>query len=368
MLHSLKDKTLQMTYLVIDALDQCTYKLHSLLDLIVQESSVHRQINWIVSSRNWPEITERLDIATQVAPIPLELNDVSVSEAVNIFNQHKVDALAKDLPSFVAKLSRYFSMGSFVVCQNLDGTPSRHAINMLEAFPPGLNALYSRMIDQVRRSLDAELCKQILAIMSTVFRPITVSELSSLIEVPDDDCYEQEFLSEIIAVCGSFLTLREDTITFEAVNVFPKGIGDEHYMIFSRSLEVMFKALQHYIFKIKLPGLPAKDICKPSPNPLAAAEYACFYWVDHLQGSKRYRAPELSIYDKGRVDTFLQQKFLHWLEALSILGSVAQFSRTRKNRRNYSIKLEIPLSLYQYGQLDLAFNHHSILEGSDFEG
>lgn len=49
--------------------------------------------------------------------------------------------------------------------------------------------------------------------MSTVYRPITLSELSSLIEMPDYD-YDNEALSEIITVCGSFLTLRENTITF----------------------------------------------------------------------------------------------------------------------------------------------------------
>jgi hypothetical protein len=72
-----------MTYLVIDALDECTDGLHSLLGLIVQKSSVNLQMKWILSIRDWPEIIERLDIATQLAPILLELNEVSVSEAVN---------------------------------------------------------------------------------------------------------------------------------------------------------------------------------------------------------------------------------------------------------------------------------------------
>jgi hypothetical protein len=341
----LKDPSLNIAYLIIDALDECTHGLHSIIDLIVQESSAHPQIKWIVSSRHWPEITERLNIVTQVAPISLELNDMSVSEAVNTFIQHKVEALAK-VKRYKARTRDRIchhlllnSQGTFLwvalVCQSLNGTSPRHAIHMLETFPPGLNALYGRMIDQVRRSLDAELCKQILAIMSTVFRPITLSELRSLIEVPDDDYDEQESLSEIITVCGSFLTLREDTIAFvhksakdflfqEAVNeILPKGIGAEHHMIFSRSLEVMFKTLQRDIFNLKSSGLPAKNICKPSPNPLAAAEYACVYWVDHLQGSKHSGVLELSGYDKGQVDTFLQQKLLHWLEALSILGSVS---------------------------------------------
>jgi hypothetical protein len=81
----LKDKSFNSAYLIIDALDECVNGLRSLIDLIVQESSAHPQIKWIVSSRHWPEIIERLHIATQVAPISLELNEASVSEAMNKF-------------------------------------------------------------------------------------------------------------------------------------------------------------------------------------------------------------------------------------------------------------------------------------------
>ncbi|KAJ5636997.1 hypothetical protein N7490_006876 [Penicillium lividum] len=340
----LKDPTLQMTYLVIDALDECTNGLDSLLNLIVQESSANLQIKWVVSSRNWPEITERLDIATQLAPVSLELNEMAVSQAVNQFIQHKVQELAKAkrysnktrdaVQCYLLSNSQGTFLWVALVCQNL-GKIRINVLKKLESFPPGLTALYGRMIDQVRESDDAELCKEILAIMSTVFRPITLHELTSLIEQLDDNDDDYTPLEEIIAICGSFLTLREDTIVFvhqsakeyllkEALSeILPGGIEAKHDMIFARSLDVIFKVLQRDLFNIKLPGLPAKDICKPSPNPLAAAEYACVYWVDHLQGSKRNGAPELSVYDKGRVDAFLQQKFLPWLEALSILGSVS---------------------------------------------
>ncbi|KAJ5953283.1 hypothetical protein N7454_000179 [Penicillium verhagenii] len=257
----LNDPALNNAYIIIDALDECTNGRRSLLDLIVQQSSTHSKIKWIVSSRNWPDIIERLDIASQVAPISLELNEMSVSEAVEKFIQHKVESLAtvkRYKKSTCAKIYDHLllnSQGTFLwvalVCQNLDRTLPRHAIKKLEAFPPGLDDLYSRMIDQVRWSEDAELCKQILGIISMVYRPITLSELTSLIKLPNsdgdgdyDEDDDHEALSEIIAVCGSFLTLQEDTITFvhqsakdfllqEALEeIVPRGTGAEHYMIF----------------------------------------------------------------------------------------------------------------------------------------
>ncbi|KGO53504.1 hypothetical protein PEX2_061120 [Penicillium expansum] len=291
----LKDPTLQSTYLIIDALDECITGLPSLLDLITQVLTAYPQVKWIVSSRNWPDIEERLD-NTQTALISLEINEVCVSEAVNKFIQHKVHYLAKvkkysdETRDTICLHLSSNSQGTFLwvalVCQDLDRTSRRHALKKLEAFPPGLNALYSRMIDQVRNSEDAEPCKQILAVMCVVYRPIAFDELASLVELPNGLSDDSEALLEIIAICGSFLTVREDTIVFvhqsakefllrETQNgVFARGIEAEHHMIFSRSLQVMFKTLRHDIFQLKIPGFPIEKVIPPSLNPLAAAKYA----------------------------------------------------------------------------------------------
>jgi hypothetical protein len=80
--------------MVIDALDECIIGLPSFLNLITQISSACPKVKWVVSSRNRPDIEERLD-TTQTASILLELNKESVSKAVNKFIQHKVHYLAK---------------------------------------------------------------------------------------------------------------------------------------------------------------------------------------------------------------------------------------------------------------------------------
>ncbi|KAJ5292708.1 uncharacterized protein N7443_008661 [Penicillium atrosanguineum] len=341
----IKDPTLRSTYLIIDALDECTIGLPSLLDLITQISSTYPQIKWIVSSRNWLDIEERLG-TTQTAPISLELNEASVSEAVSKFIQHKVQYLAKvkkysdETRDMICRYLSSNSQGTFLwvalVCQDLDRTSRRLALKKLEVFPPGLNALYARMIDQISKSEDVELCKRILAVMSTVYRPISFDELASLVELPDGLSNDSEGLSEIIAICGSFLTVRDDTIIFvhqsakefllrETQNgVFPRGIEAEHRGIFSRSLQAMFKTLRRDIFHLKFPGFPIEKVIPPSPNPLATAKYACVYWVDHLLFSGCHERKELNVDESGCIGEFLQKKYLHWLEALSILGGLSQ--------------------------------------------
>ncbi|KAJ4177496.1 hypothetical protein NW755_013829, partial [Fusarium falciforme] len=47
-------------------------------------------------------------------------------------------------------------------------------------------------------------------------------------------------------------------------------------------------------------------------------QYACLYWVHHLRNS------QVRIHDGDRVHEFLRIHFLHWLEALSILGRVSE--------------------------------------------
>ncbi len=59
----LQDSSLNSTYLIINALDECVADLPKLLDFIVQQSSTSPHVKWIISSRNWPDINERLERA-----------------------------------------------------------------------------------------------------------------------------------------------------------------------------------------------------------------------------------------------------------------------------------------------------------------
>jgi hypothetical protein len=91
----LQDSSLSMTYLVIDALDECVVGLPKLLDFIAKQSSASSRVKWIVSSRNLPDIEEQLEQAGHKVRLSLELNADSVSAAVSVFIQHKVSQLAQ---------------------------------------------------------------------------------------------------------------------------------------------------------------------------------------------------------------------------------------------------------------------------------
>jgi hypothetical protein len=344
----LQDLSLNIIYLIIDALDECEADLPKLLDFIVQKLSVSPRVKWIVSSRNWPNIEERLERAGHKVRLCLELNAESVSAAVNIYIRYKVPQLAQrrkyDDKTRDAVLDHLFSNANntflwvALVCQNLEKIPRWMTLAKLNAFPPGLDSLYERMVEQIYNSDNADIYKRILASIAIVYQPITLKELISLVEIPEDISDDLESLGEIISLCGSFLTIREGTIYFVHQSakdylftkafdeIFPSGRGEAHYIIFSRSLQVISRTLRRDVYSLRALGYPIERVKQPDPDPLAASRYSCIYWVDHLcdWNSNSYVNHKVDLQDRGIVDVFVRKKYIYWLEALSLCRSMSE--------------------------------------------
>ncbi len=94
-----------------------------------------------------------------------------------------------------------------------------------------------------------------------------------------------------------------------------------HYTIFSRSLYAM-SILRRDMYNLKTPGLPIEQVKPPEPDPLAATRYSCVYWIDHLYDGRTERMEE-HFQDNGAIDKFFRGKYLYWLEALSLIGSIS---------------------------------------------
>ena len=344
----LQDPNLNRTYLIVDALDECVVDLPKLLEFISRMSSASSRIKWIVSSRNWPSIEKDLDTAMQKVRLCLELNEKSISGAVATYIQFKVDWLAKrnryttDARDAVQRYLSLNANGTFLwvalVCQEMSNISGWKAQQKLTAFPPGLDGMYRRMIDQIRDLEDADLCKRILAVISAVYRPVTLDELASFVDMPDGVAGESEALPEIIGFCGSFLTLRERTISFvhqsakdfllaKASNeIFPSGKEETHHEIFSRSLRVMSRTLRRDIYRLGALGCPIERVEQPHPDPLVALRYSSIYWVDHLHNwnSNSFATHAIDSQDKSDIENFIRKKYLYWLEALSLCRSMSE--------------------------------------------
>lgn len=351
----LQDPALRTTYLIIDALDECVTDLTRLLSLVAQMACVSSRVKWIVSSRNWTQIEEQLARAAQNARLSLELNAESVATAVGTYIGHKVLHLSylkqydRKTETIVRDYLSSNANGTFLwvalVCQALEEPKvrKRHTLAKLRTFPPGLDSLYAQMMEQIGHSEDADLCKRILAVATIVHQPISLQELTTLVEMPDDISDDVESLEEVVKVCGSFLTLREQVVYFvhqsakdfllgkathqasgDAFNwVFPLGVEDINHNIFSKSLNAMSTVLRRDMYGLEAPGFPIGDVQTPASDPLATVRYSCVSWVDHLRDSiSNNNTAQRNIYDV--VHTFLEQKYIYWLEALSLLRAMTE--------------------------------------------
>ncbi|KAL2199498.1 NACHT domain-containing protein [Corynascus similis CBS 632.67] len=209
----LEDPNLPATCLIIDALDECIEGLDLLLGLIVQSSSKYSNVKWIVSSRNWPIIEKKLDAATWKVELSLELNEESVSTAVAAYVRSKVDWLTEqngynnDIRDAIECYLSANAQGTFLwvalVCQELADIFWWEAEELLRTFPPGLDALYRRMMDQIHKSRHAKLCQRILATVVVGYRPITLEELPTLVDSPSRASGNGKALAEISSLARS---------------------------------------------------------------------------------------------------------------------------------------------------------------------
>lgn len=339
---------MKITYLIIDALDECVTDLPQLLDFIIQKMSVSSRIKWIVSSRNWPEVEMGLEEAGDKVNLCLELNAKSVSSAVGEYIQHKLSQLAQKrkyddetreaIQAHLSSNANDTFLWVALVCQNLETVETWEARSELRTFPPGLDALYERMMQKMRLSKHGDLTRRILALVMTVRPPITLKELTSFIEMPEGTADKPMLLSKIIGQCGSLLTIREHTVFLvhqsakdflsENAEIFPYGMAKVHYTIFSKSLEVMSGTLHRDMYSLYTPGFPIEEVQQPDPDPLVAVRYSCVYWVEHLvewnlhpsNTTKGMNDPE----NGEAVNKFLREKYVYWLESLSLLRGMSE--------------------------------------------
>jgi len=183
---------------------------------------------------------------------------------------------------------------------------------------------------------DVQLCTQILSSVTLTYRPIRLKELVAVAGLPEDLSDDLQSMNDSVDLCGSFLTVREGTVYFvhqsakdyfstgKGSTIFPSGQAEEHRRITCRSLKLMSDTLEMNICGLQTPGALLSEVNSDvNQDLLAPIRYACCYWVNHLRHAGHLLPDQIGLCDGGKVHIFLQNHFLHWLEALSLMGSMA---------------------------------------------
>lgn len=139
------------------------------------------------------------------------------------------------------------------------------------------------------------------------------NNLRSVLDVSEDDRRQIKILHPSFR---DFL-LDPERCSHKTFTISAKQL---HYDLFERCLVIMHGSLPQDICKLRNPAAKARDITKDQRDKCISfpIQYACRYWIQHLQRSGR------DWKNHGGMKDFFWTDFLGWLEVLSLLGRLSE--------------------------------------------
>ncbi|KAJ4030296.1 hypothetical protein NW756_010176 [Fusarium oxysporum] len=185
----------------------------------------------------------------------------------------------------------------------------------------------------------------------TLASPLSVIALSCLIDVPPEVVDERlDVLHSVLSIPSErtlpvrllHLSFRDYLITEESEFQVDKSYT--HQTLAKHCLRVMGGGLRENICGLSFPGMrrSAVDLGELEKNIPSQLQYACMHWAYHQMEDN----PELN--NNNEVYDFLTTHFLHWLEAMSLLGRVKEcLDSLRSLARWLEVRLDF-LMLWPY--------------------
>jgi len=356
-------------FIVLDALDECEGDrgiklILSLLSRTKTITSAHLRI--FVTSR--PELPVLLGFATlstethrdvhlQDIPQTVVENDIfaflkdEFAQIRHEFNcLHRLDSsLATDWPSehdirSLAEMAVPLFIFAVTACRfvgDVRADPEDRLTKILRyqkiSQISEFDKTYMPILDQILPSLDDSEQKEFREIVGSIVvlaDPLSTNSLAHLLSIPRKTVMRRlHSLHSVLSVPDDPTSpVRMFHLSFREFLVdrykdgkmecwFSVDEKKTHGMIATRCLQLLSGpgCLKANMCQLDYPGMRranvnAQTIAKHLP---AHVQYACRYWVYHLEQSGE------RIHDEGAVHAFLKRHFLHWLEVLSLIGNIS---------------------------------------------
>ncbi|EIT74723.1 WD40 repeat protein [Aspergillus oryzae 3.042] len=199
----------------------------------------------------------------------------------------------------------------------------------------GLDGMYTRILQVVltgevdNDQAMSDLFKQVVGSIIVLSRPLSIRALSRLVEVElSDTRWLMEHLYSVLEMPQGdhgpiqllHLSFRDFLLASQRCNDNRFWIDEKqaHRNLYQYCLKIMSNILRRNICCLEDPDTHIADM-KPSvvheflPEQV---QYACSHWVDHLQRSDIVASDDTVLYD------FLRTHFVHWLEAMAVMGRI----------------------------------------------
>ena len=201
-----------------------------------------------------------------------------------------------------------------------------------------LDEIYTTVLDtSVQGKYDEEessalrvLFRQVVGPIVTSLNPLSVPGLAELLQK------DVETVKRILDNLHSVLDVPETELgtiqllhpSFRDFLLDPRRCSDPqfyideklvHHEMYKNCLRVMSEHLRRDICNLRRPGAGISELSRSEVDQqiYPYVQYACRFWVDH------YERSDITPSDYYNIGVFLQKHFLHWLEALALLGLVS---------------------------------------------
>lgn len=355
----------QPPVLVIDALDECEGEddVRLILQVLSTANSMQGvQLRIFVTSRPETPIRHEIHDIPETAHQDFILHNISqstIEHDISIFFVNNLEITRRECNLAVGwpgegKVRRLVERagGLFIYAATAwrfihqDGQFAQTRLDLIlshdnTALPPEkkLDEIYTTVLthsltgqynEQESRDV-RNLFSHIVGSIVVLFDTISLASLAELLERPKEEVNRTlNHLHSVLDVPeneGSFIRLLHPSFRDFLLDVQrcsnPTFLIDRkqaHYNLFKSCLRIMSNHLRRDMCALRLPGAHATKVnkCEVDKCIPLYVQYACRYWVQHLQQSNVDPSDYIDIY------TFLQKHFLFWLEALALIGCMSE--------------------------------------------
>ncbi|KAI1386041.1 uncharacterized protein F4822DRAFT_430918 [Hypoxylon trugodes] len=359
--------------IVVDALDECEREedIRTIISLFSRpQPSQSSQLRILVTSR--PELPIRLGFndakGTFQDLILHEIPEQVVGKDISVFLTHELENIRNDYNKSVSnslqlspiwpgqpniqvlvKMAVPLFIFAATVCRFIKDTAWRDPDGQLKkvlAYETNTNnseldkldATYRPILEQVlagqnehaRKSLIGEFCRVVGAIV-LLAQPLSTLSLEKLLATsPGIVDRRLSSLHSVLNISSNLdipirlfhKSFRDYLLDVERRDSNPFWVNEKetNKQLAINCIRIMNDALRTNICDIQWPGTPrsSTDSRIISDKLRPEIRYACQYWVYHIKQAGGNGNDDNQIY------SFLQQHFLHWLEALSLMGRVSE--------------------------------------------
>jgi hypothetical protein len=207
-----------------------------------------------------------------------------------------------------------------------------HLEQMEQTYLPVLTQLTATLRDSRDKEKLFQEFRTIVGSIVTLAEPLSLTSLAVLLSMPSVAVARRLYpLHSVLRIPSDpetpvrplHLSFREFLLS-EKLRHEPFGIDGPatHQLLLTKCLQLLSgsRGLKENLCDLQYPGQPQREINSATITERLspAFQYACQYWVYHVQHCK------VLIHDDDEVHVFLQKHFLHWLEALSLMGRITE--------------------------------------------